>query len=139
MDTPATNTPPRLTPPSWLTRWSGLGFLAGGAALGVLWSFEPAGQFFYPRCWLHETTGLLCPGCGTTRALHALLHGQWVAALKLNALAVSGLGVGAWLGVRWLWGTRTGRWWRNPFTHPYVIAAEGGLAVGFGVARNLTW
>lgn len=139
MDAPATNVPPRLATPARFPCWSGLGVLAGIAGLIILWRFEPAGQFFYPRCWLHETTGLLCPGCGTTRALHALLHGDLVAAVRLNALAVAGLGVGAWLGLRWIWGWRTGSWWRNPFTHPYVIAATVGIAVGFGIARNFAW
>ena len=33
-----------------------------------LWIFPPDG------CVLHNLTGYYCPGCGGTRAIHALLH-----------------------------------------------------------------
>lgn len=110
-----------------------LGFLA----LGLVWRFEPRGQFFYPRCWLYQTTGLKCPGCGATRALHALLHGDLRAAWAQNPLFVTLLPAGAWLGARGLRGWRTGRWWPNPLAHRSVIAALLGVIVGFGVVRNL--
>ena len=42
-----------------------------------------------PVCPVHATTGLFCPGCGTGRALHALVHGELAAALRLNVLAVA--------------------------------------------------
>ena len=35
-----------------------------------LWIFPPDG------CTLHNLTGYYCPGCGGTRAIHALLHGH---------------------------------------------------------------
>lgn len=37
-------------------------------------------------CWLHHLTGLYCAGCGATRAVVALLHGDWQAAIGYNAL-----------------------------------------------------
>ena len=61
------------------------GFLAiGGAA--ILYRFDPATVHFFPRCVFHELTGLQCPGCGTTRALHHLLHGDIAGAFRLNAM-----------------------------------------------------
>jgi hypothetical protein len=62
--------------------------IAGGA---VFFLFNPSQYGFYPRCWLHVTTGLECPGCGTQRALYHLLHGHLAAALRCNALFVLGL------------------------------------------------
>lgn len=33
-------------------------------------------------------TGLECPSCGSQRALHFLLHGEWAAALACNPFLV---------------------------------------------------
>lgn len=38
-----------------------------------------------PRCWFNAMTGLQCPGCGSQRAIHALLHGQLTEAWHYNA------------------------------------------------------
>lgn len=38
-------------------------------------------------------TGLHCPGCGTGRALHALVHGDVPRALRLNALTIAAIPV----------------------------------------------
>ena len=58
------------------------------AAVGgwVLYTFPPTQYAFYPRCPFNLLTGLQCPGCGTTRALHHLLHGRIREALHLNAM-----------------------------------------------------
>ena len=59
--------------------WSVL--LAGAAYLFV---FEPGKTGIFPVCLFRFATGYTCPGCGTTRALHQLLHGHVVAAFELN-------------------------------------------------------
>lgn len=56
------------------------------AALGVVYNFSPGRYSFYPRCPFYTATRLLCPGCGSTRALYELLHGDWTGALHLNAM-----------------------------------------------------
>jgi hypothetical protein len=58
--------------------------LLGG--LAVVYRFAPTEYSFYPRCPIYLTTHWLCPGCGSTRALHALLHLQIQSALHYNAL-----------------------------------------------------
>lgn len=40
----------------------------------------------YPRCLFRQVTGLECPGCGSQRAIHALLHGRVAEAWSYNAL-----------------------------------------------------
>lgn len=55
------------------------------AAIVIYAVFDPAANFF-PRCPVKMATGLDCPGCGTQRALHALLHGDFAGALRFNAL-----------------------------------------------------
>ncbi len=52
----------------------------------LLLHYPPEQYHFYPQCPIHQYLHLDCPGCGTTRALAALLHGHLLEALRLNAL-----------------------------------------------------
>lgn len=52
----------------------------------VLLLFPPTQYSFYPQCPIYRYLHIQCPGCGTTRAIAALLHGHLVLALRLNAL-----------------------------------------------------
>jgi hypothetical protein len=61
-------------------------------ASAVVFFFDPTKSNFYPVCTFHRLTGLNCPGCGGTRALHALLHGDFSTALRDNALFIFALG-----------------------------------------------
>lgn len=61
--------------------WS---LIIAGAA--YLFFFEPGKSGFFPGCPFRILTGLLCPGCGTTRALHQILHGHFGTAFTLNPL-----------------------------------------------------
>jgi hypothetical protein len=56
-----------------------------------VFSFEPGKTGFFPLCPFRLVTGLTCPGCGSTRALHQLLHGHIEAAFMLNPLFVIAL------------------------------------------------
>jgi hypothetical protein len=72
------------------------------AAAGlVLFCFDPRQYHFYPVCFFHQTTGLLCPGCGALRASHQLLHGHLAAAFRLNPTVVVSLPFLCWLGARY--------------------------------------
>lgn len=114
---------------------AGVGAVLIGSA--VVWYFDPVNSGFFPACPLYTTTGYACPGCGMTRGLHALLHGDILQALDYNALlpvifvffgyfflsmilvAVRGrgLGVGKW-SVVMIWTT-------------FI------LLIAFGILRNL--
>lgn len=61
----------------------------------LLWVGDPSQSGWLPECLFYRTTGFLCYGCGSTRALHALLHGHWADSLRYNALLIPTL---AWLG-----------------------------------------
>ncbi|HEX4606437.1 MAG TPA: DUF2752 domain-containing protein [Candidatus Angelobacter sp.] len=65
---------------------TGMASAAMLAALAVVYAFPPEEYSFYPRCLIYTTTHWLCPGCGSTRALHALLHLDLRSALHYNAL-----------------------------------------------------
>ncbi len=56
------------------------------AVLFFLHSFNPAEFSFFPKCPFHYFTGFDCPGCGSQRALHALLHGEILKAAGYNLL-----------------------------------------------------
>ena len=65
-----------------------VGFAIAGIAGSLIFlAVVPPAEFpYYPRCQLHFYTGLHCPGCGTTRAVHALLNGRLQQAIAYNAL-----------------------------------------------------
>jgi len=61
------------------------------AASIYLFIFEPGKSGFFPVCPFRALTGFACPGCGSTRGLHRLLHGDVVAAFQFNPLFVLSL------------------------------------------------
>ena len=116
---------------------SPLAVILGGFYIYI---FDPSQkpQFFVP-CAFYESTGYFCPGCGNTRALHALLHLQPLDMINHNLLfpflffAISWLLVGEYinllLGRRVLW---------LPKKFPVWLSVLALLLVGlFLVLRNL--
>jgi len=73
--------------------------LATGAA-GILYLFNPAQHAFYPVCYFHAATGLNCPGCGSLRAMHQLLHGHLAEAARFNLLLLLCLPYLGWRTIR---------------------------------------
>jgi len=67
-------------------RWAGNLFVAAAAAgAAILYRFPPQKYSIYPRCPFFALTHHYCPGCGATRAMAELLHGNVSAALHFNA------------------------------------------------------
>lgn len=91
----------------------------------VLASVDPAMTSWMPSCPLRALTGLLCPLCGSLRAIHALLTGAPVTAFEFNPLIfVAG---GAWLLSR-------------QRTVAFCFSARGLAAIAaFGLLRNVWW
>ncbi len=52
----------------------------------IYYAIDPASSPLFPRCGFLTLTGYKCPGCGSQRAIHALLGGQVVEAFKYNAM-----------------------------------------------------
>ncbi len=69
--------------------------LSGGLCICVALALLPVTAQGLPECHIHRLTGLLCPGCGLTRALRAMLHGEWALSLRNNPLVIPGF---IWLG-----------------------------------------
>ena len=58
-----------------------------GAAF-IYYYFDPSTNKFFPACPFYKVTELLCPGCGSQRAIHHLLRGDVGAAINSNILLV---------------------------------------------------
>ena len=114
--------------------------LAAGAlgAFAVLRTLDPTRPGSgLPPCPFWWLTGLYCPGCGSTRALHGLAHFDLAAAWSMNPLLVLSLpalllltGLGA--GVLPAALVPLARQLCRP-------VAWGVLLVGYGMLRNLPW
>lgn len=63
-------------------------FLLGASAIIPLRVFDPAVSGVFPPCPVRYLTGLYCPGCGSLRAMHALLHGELGRAWAMNPLMI---------------------------------------------------
>ncbi len=73
-------------------QWTAHGALVCTLLLAALLrSFPPETSSFYPRCPVFVYLHLLCPGCGGTRAVAALLRGNITDAWRCNALVVGTL------------------------------------------------
>jgi hypothetical protein len=113
------------------------------AGLGILAVYPPTdASSFYPGCIFHQCTGLHCPGCGLTRALHSLLNGRIQQAVAYNGVGLVLFAIVAVSLVRSLWswasdervGERDRTSWRWPWWAKYAI---GTFMILYGIARNL--
>jgi Protein of unknown function (DUF2752) len=111
----------------------------GALALGagaVVFFFNPVTHHFYPVCLFHQLTGLNCPGCGATRSLYALLHGNFKLAFHDNVLFILMLAAlaarGLWFAARFISGRPAENF--SPVKSLWIFLA---VAVVFGILRNL--
>lgn len=65
---------------------------AAVVAISLLYFFIDARETqLFPKCPFHSLTGLFCPGCGSQRAISALLHFDLISAMRFNVLLVASL------------------------------------------------
>jgi hypothetical protein len=113
-----------------------VGCCATAAALYVT-ALDPSSTGTYPVCAVRSVTGWWCPGCGLTRAVHHLMHGDIRQALGHNALVVPVVALLVLTWIAWLmdsWGRRL------TWVHRAAIPAWLGLAIAaaaFTILRNL--
>lgn len=111
---------------------------AAGAAALVLSRVDPgAADSMLPPCPLLALTGLYCPGCGSTRALHALLHGDLAQAMAMNPLLVIALPVLATMTLNaagWAPGHGERLWRRIGNPKPWLV-----VLLTYWLLRNLPW
>jgi hypothetical protein len=114
--------------------------VCGGAA-AFLFEVDPSRHAVYPPCLLYQMTGIYCAGCGATRALYALLHGNVIAALHDNVFFIGALPFLSWIVL-----PRLARAWRENRWPEIRLKGRNVarttlwavvMAVGFMALRNL--
>ena len=108
--------------------------IAIGAA--YLFIFEPGQTGFFPACPFRTLTGFTCPGCGSTRGLHRLLHGDIVSALEFNPLMVLSLPFLLYALVRYTAAAVSGRPLQRHNLDAKYIWMLFGLIMSFWIFRN---
>lgn len=109
---------------------------AGLFAAFALVTSPPESSAWYPACPVAKYLHLLCPGCGATRALAALLRGRLRDAIGYNPLFVAvlpGLVVGSVECYRRAVSPRPFHWPQVPAWVPYGLL---GLCAIFMLVRN---
>lgn len=108
----------------------------GVTAFGVVLAQDPFSPESAIVCPLYGTTGLLCPGCGGTRAAYALAHGDFLTAFAMHPLVALAAPLLATLWVRWL--LRTQGWQLRPWRYPdWMAIAFPVLLLVFSILRNI--
>jgi hypothetical protein len=138
-ETPPPVTSPVTQSPRNLRRRLFVLALAAGAILflALCGLFDPAQHSFFPRCYFHQFTNLHCPGCGSQRAIHHLLHGNLATALRSNALFCALAVAGIFALLHYLAARVKRHVWISPFRHTQLWWLLAALFVVFGILRNL--
>ncbi|WP_406036781.1 DUF2752 domain-containing protein [Micromonospora sp. NBC_00898] len=125
--------------PRWAVPLAALGCVGMGMAYALVSDPTHSDPDARPTCLLKLTTGLDCPGCGGTRALWYVLHGDLPAAARHHFLFVFSLPFLAYLFVAWAGNQAFG--WRLPELRISSKVLGGFLVawLAFSVLRNLPW
>ena len=104
----------------------------------IYYRVSPTSSVFFPKCAFLMLTGLKCPGCGSQRAVHALLHADFTSAFVHNALLVLSLPylvllIGARLDVY----LHPASSLRSTLESPLAIRTYFVITIAFWIARNV--
>ena len=121
-------------PKTWQLAGVSCACLCSGVA--VYW-LDPSTSGVFPACPFRAVTGMYCPGCGTLRALHALLHGSVGPAFMLNPLAMMVLPLVGYALVSLIVEVARGRPLPRLFDSPRYTWALFIVVVSFWVLRNI--
>src|SRR5437762_2469635 len=128
------------------TRFSRRGLAVAGACAGAVVAHVGVAVFFashdpysttvFPPCPILALTGMQCPGCGGTRALYSLFHGDVAGSFAMNPLVLASYAAGALL-VGSLAATSVGRQRLSKLLSSGAIAAVGVAGLYVTLIRNL--
>ena len=118
-------------------RWLAAMLAAFAVGAVLLELFDPATSGVFPPCPLRYLTGWYCPGCGSLRAIHQLLHGNLRAAWAMNPLTVVLLPFLSYGLISSALFEFRGKGLPEPFLRAVWIRALCAAIVLFGIVRNL--
>jgi hypothetical protein len=103
----------------------------------LLYLKKPGETIIFPHCPFHTLTGFYCPGCGSLRAVHELLHGRIVSALDLNPLMVISIPFLGYAFLSYSLSLIRGRGLPQIIKRPIWIWLILAVIIAFWVTRNL--
>lgn len=102
-------------------------------------SANPSRVNFFLQCPLYTTTGIYCPGCGSQRATHDLLHLDFIGVMQHNALYLSALLFLGYHGIIIIANKFFGKTWKSLLNHPRTPLIVLIIIILFWVLRNLSF
>ncbi len=115
----------------------GIGVVVLLIVLGTIYFvFNPSKTALFPQCPFLLLTGFRCPGCGSQRAIHSLLHLDVVQAFSYNALLVSSIPIIVILIYAEMIRTKKPQLYRK-IHRPMFIWIYFGVVVAWGIGRNV--
>lgn len=106
--------------------------------LGIFYFIiDPSSFAFTPKCPFHTLTGFHCPGCGSQRAFHEMLHGNIWTGLQHNFLILFAFLIISYKFYLSYINRSTSKKTNNLLHHnatPWLILA---LVLGFWILRNI--
>ncbi len=114
------------------------GLLAGVVffAVFIFW-YNSTTMHFLPRCPFNWATGYYCPGCGTTRGLHRLLHGDITGALRANILMIVTVPYVVYSFIRYLSQNILAKQLPAIILKPVIVQLLAAFVIVFWVVRNI--
>ena len=105
----------------------------------VYFNFDPSNSSlskFFPKCPFYSLTLLKCPGCGSQRAIHAMLNGDLSGALGYNAFLLVSIPI---IALYWIADMIKKRHpaLNNTLNHPAIIITLGVLVLAWFISRNI--
>ena len=111
-------------------------WLSLASGLIYLFIFEPGRSGFFPVCPFRALTGFACPGCGSTRGLHRLVHGDVVGAFQMNPFMVVSLPILLYALVRYTKVVMRGELIKGNQLQPKYIWMIFVVVLSFWIFRN---
>lgn len=114
-------------------------WIAFTGILILFYMLDPAENVIFPRCPFHVVTGYYCPGCGSQRAVHSLLHLDLAGVAGNNFLFLPAVLVVVYHYLRPLVVRLTGKKLPDIFymkSFPWIVL---GVIIIFWILRNLSF